>query len=53
MEKKPIGQLLKELGYVTEEQIQVALEVQEITGGLLGEILVQLSFVSPREIAEK
>ena len=52
MEKKPIGQLLKELGYVTEEQIQVALEVQEITGGLLGEILVQLSFVSPREIAE-
>ncbi len=52
MEKKPIGQLLKELGYVTEEQIQVALEVQEITGGLLGEILVKLSFVSPREIAE-
>ena len=52
MEKKPIGQLLKELGYVTEEQIQVALEVQKINGGLLGEILVQLSFVSPREIAE-
>ncbi len=52
MEKKPIGQLLKELGYVTEEQIQVALEVQEITGGLLGEILIKLSFVSPREIAE-
>jgi type IV pilus assembly protein PilB len=52
MEKKPIGQLLKELGYVTEEQIQVALEVQEIKGGLLGEILIKLSFVSPREVAE-
>ncbi len=52
MQKKPIGQLLKELGYVTEEQIQVALEVQKINGGLLGEILIKLSFVSPREIAE-
>jgi len=52
MNKKPIGQLLKELGYVTEEQIQVALEVKKISGGLLGEILVALSFVSPSEIAE-
>jgi type IV pilus assembly protein PilB len=51
-EKKPIGQLLKELGYITEEQIQVALEVQKIRRGLLGEILVELGFVSPREIAE-
>ncbi len=51
-QRKPIGQLLKELGYITEEQIQVALEVQKISGGLLGEILVELGFVSPREIAE-
>ncbi|WP_457622127.1 GspE/PulE family protein [Persephonella sp.] len=52
MSRKPIGQLLKEFGYVTEEQIQVALEVQKIKGGLLGEILQELSFVSPREVAE-
>ncbi|WP_457623260.1 GspE/PulE family protein [Persephonella sp.] len=52
MTRKPIGQLLKEFGYVTEEQIQVALEVQKIKGGLLGEILQELSFVSPREVAE-
>ena len=51
-QRKPIGQLLKELGYVTEEQIKVALEVQKIKPGLLGEILVELGFVSPREIAE-
>ncbi|SNZ02900.1 type IV pilus assembly protein PilB [Persephonella hydrogeniphila] len=52
MPHKPIGQLLKELGYITEEQIQVALEVQEVKGGLFGEILQELSFVSPREVAE-
>ena len=51
-QRKPIGQLLKELGYVTEEQIQVALEVQRIRRGLLGEILIELGFVSPKEIAE-
>ena len=51
-QRKPIGQLLKELGYVTEEQIQVALEVQRITRGLLGGILIELGFVSPKEIAE-
>ena len=51
-ERKPIGQLLKELGYITEEQILVALEIQKIKRGLLGEILVELGFVSPREIAE-
>lgn len=51
MSKKTVGQLLKELGYVTEEQIQVALEVKKIRDRLLGEILIELSFVSPREIA--
>jgi len=51
MAKKTVGQLLKDLGYVTEEQIQVALEVKKIRDRLLGEILIELSFVSPREIA--
>jgi len=51
MAKKTVGQLLKESGYVTEEQIQVALEVKKIQDMLLGEILIELSFVSPREIA--
>ncbi len=51
MSKKTVGQLLKDYGYVTEEQIQVALEVKKIRDKLLGEILIELSFVSPREIA--
>lgn len=51
MAKKTVGQLLKESGYVSEEQIQVALEVKKIKDDLLGEILIDLSFVSPKEIA--
>ncbi len=49
--KVPIGKLLKEFGYITEEQIQIALEVQRITRQLLGEVLLELAFVSPKEIA--
>lgn len=51
-ERKPIGQLLKEEGYITEKHIKIALEIQKIRGGLLGEILVELSFVSPKEISQ-
>ena len=51
-ERKPLGQLLKELGYIEEKHIQIALEVQKIRKGLLGDILVELGFVSTKEIAE-
>lgn len=51
MEKLPLGQLLLELGYVTEEQIAVAVGIQSIRRKLLGEILVEQSFVSPKEVA--
>jgi len=49
---KKIGEVLKELGYITEEHIKIALEVQKIHKVPLGQILVELSFVSPRELAE-
>lgn len=49
---KPLGQLLKELGFITEEQIVVALDVQKINPKFLGEILVDLDFVTANEIAE-
>ncbi len=49
---KPIGVLLKELGYITEEQIQIALQVQKLySDKLLGEILQELDFVTSDEIA--
>ena len=51
-QNKPIGQLLKELGFITEEQIQVALEVQKANPKFLGEILEDLDFVTSAEIAQ-
>jgi type IV pilus assembly protein PilB len=49
---KPIGVLLKELGLISEEQIGVALDVQKINPKFLGEILVELDFITPNEVGE-
>ena len=49
---KPLGQLLKELNLITEEQIKVALSVQKTSNMYLGEILQELDFVTSNEIAE-
>jgi len=51
MINKPIGRLLEELGYINEEQIKVALDVQKAHPKLLGEILQELDFVTSDEIA--
>ena len=49
---KPVGELLVELGYITEEHIKIALQVQKIySERLVGEILQELDFVTPDEIA--
>jgi type II secretion system protein E len=48
-----IGQILQGLGYVTEEDIEKALEIQRASGGKrkLGEILVEM-FVKEEELLE-
>ena len=51
MTNKPIGKLLEELGFITQEQIKVALDVQKAHPKLLGEILQELDFVTSDEIA--
>lgn len=50
MEK--IGNLLKTKGIVSEKQLHVALIQQEITGDLLGDILIKLGFVTSRELGQ-
>jgi type IV pilus assembly protein PilB len=50
--KIPLGKLLLKLGYVSEEQIGIAVEIQAIRKKLLGEILTEQSFVSPKEVAK-
>jgi len=49
---KPIGKLLQEMGYLSKEQIEVALDVQKASPRYFGEILQDLDFVTSNEIAE-
>lgn len=44
--KKKLGDLLVDLGIITREQLQQALDLQRRTGGKLGRILIQLGFVT-------
>ena len=47
---RPIGQLLKEMGLITEYEIQEALSVQKEKGGSLGRILVDMDFVDDKDL---
>lgn len=49
----PIGEVLKEYGYITEEQIQQALVYQkENKGKRLGAILIELGFITEKQMIE-
>lgn len=50
--KKLLGELLKEKGLLNEARLQVALRHQQVTGQLLGDILIKLGFVSAMDIAQ-
>jgi type IV pilus assembly protein PilB len=47
---KPIGQILKEMELVEEGHIQEALAIQREKGGLLGEILIQLGYITKEDL---
>jgi len=49
--RKKLGEILVEEGLLKEEQIQEALQKQKAGGGLLGEVLVRLNYVSEIDIA--
>jgi type IV pilus assembly protein PilB len=48
--KKPLGQILLEKGLITQEQLDEALQVQKNTTEQLGRILVDLGYVSERDV---
>lgn len=51
MKNIPIGQVLKEKGYITEEQIQQALTFQkENKGKRLGAVLIEMGFVTEKQM---
>ncbi len=55
MQNLPIGEVLKEYGYITEDQIQQALQYQKSMTGKkmrLGELLKELNFVTESQILE-
>lgn len=47
-----LGDLLIEKGLLNEEQLNIALGVQKITGQVLGKCLTTLGFISTQELAE-
>lgn len=49
---KQIGQLLIEKGVLSHEQLNLALTKQKEMGGLLGEVLVEMKFVTEKDIAQ-
>lgn len=50
--QRQLGELLVEEGYITKDQLDAAVEEQQAGGGLLGEILVNLGFVTEWEVAK-
>ena len=47
-----LGEILRDDGYISQEQLDAATEEQKLSGGLLGEILVSLGFVTEWEVAK-
>lgn len=50
--KKRLGELLVAEGLVTKEQIEESLKEQKKSGGLLGEVLIKLGYVTEFDIAQ-
>ena len=49
-ERKKIGEILIEAGYITEEQLEKALKEQAVTGEKLGEILIKKGWIGKEEL---
>ncbi len=47
-----IGEILKESGYINEQQLNAALAKQKGSGKKLGEVLVEMNFVSETQMAQ-
>jgi type IV pilus assembly protein PilB len=49
---KQLGELLIDLGVITRENLDRALETQKLKGGLVGEILVEMGCAKEEDIAQ-
>ena len=51
MAQRPIGELLKEAGIITDEMINYALTIQRVSRERLGDVLLRLRFTTDTEVA--
>ena len=51
MAQRPLGELLKEAGIITEEMISYALTIQRVSRERLGDVLLRLRFTTDTEVA--
>ena len=51
-ERRLIGQILIEMGVLTEEQVQEALAIQGEKGGVIGQIMVEAGMVTPADLLQ-
>lgn len=50
--KLPLGERLVAEGYLTQEQLELALKVKSRNGGFLGEVLVKLGFITDQVLTD-
>lgn len=50
--KLPLGERLVDEGYLTQEQLELALKVKSRNGGFLGEVLVKLGFITDQVLTD-
>lgn len=50
--KKPLGQILRRKNYITDVQLESALEQQRQNSNKLGQVLTDNGIISPRQLAE-
>lgn len=48
--RKRLGEILIEMGFLTEEKLQLGLDLQKKEGSLLGEVLIRHDIVSEEEV---
>ncbi|HUX00459.1 MAG: ATPase, T2SS/T4P/T4SS family [Phycisphaerae bacterium] len=51
MRQKPLGQVLLEMGRITQEQLDEALAIKKNRGGAIGAVLVDLGYCEPTDIS--
>ena len=49
---KQLGELLIERGLLNQNQLDKALDMQKLKGGLIGEILVEMGYINEEDVAQ-